>query len=112
MNADLIFATAFSVILIALVVAVVVLIRNNKLNVIREHCYQLFLIAEDIYGAKKGPEKLAYVCNQVYDLFPAWLKYMIDRETANELVQKWFDDVVSLTKDYLDNGMIDHSTTK
>ena len=110
MNVDLIFATAFSVILIALVVAVVMLIKNNKLSVIREHCYQLFIIAENIYGANKGAEKFAYVCNYVYDLFPAWLQYMVDRETTNKLVQKWFDEVISLTKDYLDNGIIDHST--
>lgn len=112
MNIDLVFATVFSVILIALVVAVVVLIRNNKLDVIRKHCYQLFLIAEDIYGANKGPEKFAYVCNQVYDLFPVWLRHLIDKETATELVQKWFDEAIELTKDYLDNGMLDHSQTK
>lgn len=113
MNIDLFFIIAVCVVLLALVVAVVILIKNNKLNVIREHCYYLFLVAENIYGSKKGPEKLAYVCNKAYEtLFPAWLKTLIDRETVTELVQKWFDDVTGLTKDYLDNGMLDHSANK
>ena len=85
------------------------LIKNNKLNSIRETCYWIFLKAEDIYGAKKGEEKIAYACEKAYELFPAWLKVLVDKETLNCLVQNWFDESTQLAKDYLDNGIIDNS---
>lgn len=109
MNIDLLFTVSVCVILAFLFVILVILIKNNKLNSIREACYWIFLKAEDIYGASNGDKKLEYACEKVYELFPAWLKLFVDKEMLNNLVQKWFDESTRLAKDYLDNGLLDHS---
>lgn len=110
MNTDLIFTTLIFIIIAVLVVALIILIKNNRLNVIRETCYTLFIRAEETYGAKQGKAKLQYVCDMLYAMFPTWLKLFIDEQTLKNLVQKWFDEITNLAKDYLDNGIIDNST--
>ena len=109
MNIDVFFIVALVVFVAILIVALVVLIKNNKLNVIREACYTIFVKAEELYGAGTGEEKLAYACEKAYELFPGWLKVLVDKDTLCGLVQKWFDEITNLAKDYLDNGILDHS---
>ena len=62
-----------------------------------------------MYGAGKGQEKLNWVVNRTYEMLPPWLKFYLTKKDYKNFVQDSFDYVTKLTKDYLDNGIIDNS---
>lgn len=98
-----------AVAVITLGVMIFLFLKNKSIEEVRRYCYSLFLYAEMMYGSGEGQKKFDYVVEKAYEYIPSWLKLFIKEEQFEETVQFWFDYITTMAKDYLDNGMLDHS---
>lgn len=74
---------------------------------LRETAYQLFLAAEEKYGAKTGPDKMAYAIAQFYKyIVPDGIEKLLPGTTIEKFLQDTFDNGYKTLKDFLDDGEI------
>jgi uncharacterized ion transporter superfamily protein YfcC len=105
------------VMVVILIIYAVLLYRKYKkqgkeavLADLRETAYKLFLGAEEKYGSKTGPQKMAYTITQFYKLIaPDIIEQYIKPDTVEQFLQGLFDNGCKTLKDYLDDGQMNSS---
>jgi len=85
--------------------------KDAALLDLRETAWMLFQKAEEKFGAKTGPDKMAWAVKQFYlTVAPEMVKQYLPENTVEEFLQKTFESGYEKLKDYLDDGEINDST--
>lgn len=89
---------------IIILIAIVLLLRVEK---IRKMAYKLFLQAETtIVGDGRGEERMDYVVSEIRSKLPMILQVFLTETLLRKLLQYFFTSI----KDYLDDGIFNHSS--
>lgn len=72
---------------------------------VREFAYQVMLLAERTFSDNDGQIKFDFVVRIVYKNMPAWLRLFLKEENMKKRIQGWYE----IAKDFLDDGMVNHS---
>ena len=108
------------VVLVLIVVYVISLQKKYKeqgkeamLQDLRETAYILFQKAEEKYGAKAGPDKMAWAITQFYkNIMPDDYEKYLPGTTVEKFLQDTFDNGYTKLKDFLDDGMVNGISSK
>jgi hypothetical protein len=74
---------------------------------LREQAYALFLKAEEKYGAKTGPDKMAYAIKLFYEyVMPDNFEKLLPGTTVESFLQGVFDNGYAKLRDFLDDGEV------
>ena len=92
-------------IVIAIIAYIIYLIITKQWTKIRELAYQMMLFAECVFSDEDGKLKFEFVSGIVYSYLPKWIKIFIKEEQIRKYIQEWYE----ITKDYLDDGVINDS---
>ncbi|MCR4436145.1 MAG: hypothetical protein QHH06_10230 [Clostridiales bacterium] len=95
------------VIILLLLGYIVYLAVTKQWAKLREMAYKIMLAAEKVFATGEGQKKFDYVFDRVYSLVPAWLKLFLPPEELKRKLQEWY----ILSKDYMDDGKVNHSIT-
>lgn len=85
----------FILLIVAAVASVVFAIFKGNKSVVMSMLYALVTDAEQAFGAKTGPLKLAAVIGEIYPKLPAIVKIFITEKT----LQQWVEDALAAAKE-------------
>ncbi len=86
------------VIVVILAIIVILAVRGKK-DIIYKMIYALVNEAEELFGAKTGERKFAYVLEHIYSKLPFYIKMFV---TYN-MLERWIEKALSEAKDYWAN---------
>lgn len=94
--------------LIAAIFVLIKMVQKYGLEKIRANVYQFFIDAEHEFQEGENEEKFEYVIESAKSVIPFPFNLLITESLLRKVVQAWFD----ITKDLLDDGKVNGTSTK
>lgn len=88
-----------ALVILALVIATILLIRNKNFKGIKKIAYNLVVQAEETFGTGTGHIKYTWVVERLYQLLPANMRKFITEDDIDDAIEWSVEKMKELLKD-------------